>query len=282
MLNFRAFLIVIVALTSFSCTKQDIKKSVIQEKNLEFQVLEAYEEGLNSLERGDVIFAAKKFNEAETLFPQSKWAPKSALMAAFSYYSQDYYEDALAELERFLKVYPFYENLDYAYYLMGLCYYEQIIDEKKDLRTIIKAKETFSTLIKKYPQTEYALDAEFKIGLINDTLASKEMYIGRYYFERKKWIPAINRFRTVIDNYETTIYTEEALHRLVEVYYTIGLKDEAQKYAKLLGYNYQSSRWYERSYSVFNKEYTKKKKMKIKKDNKKNKSFLKKFKTLFD
>ena len=269
MLNFRAFLIVIVALTSFSCTKQDIKKSVIQEKNLEFQVLEAYEEGLNSLERGDVIFAAKKFNEAETLFPQSKWAPKSALMAAFSYYSQDYYEDALAELERFLKVYPFYENLDYAYYLMGLCYYEQIIDEKKDLRTIIKAKETFSTLIKKYPQTEYALDAEFKIGLINDTLASKEMYIGRYYFERKKWIPAINRFRTVIDNYETTIYTEEALHRLVEVYYTIGLKDEAQKYAKLLGYNYQSSRWYERSYSVFNKEYTKKKKMKIKKDNKK-------------
>ena len=282
MLNFRAFLIVIVALTSFSCTKQDIKKSVIQEKNLEFQVLEAYEEGLNSLERGDVIFAAKKFNEAETLFPQSKWAPKSALMAAFSYYSQDYYEDALAELERFLKVYPFYENLDYAYYLMGLCYYEQIIDEKKDLRTIIKAKETFSTLIKKYPQTEYALDAEFKIGLINDTLASKEMYIGRYYFERKKWIPAINRFRTVIDNYETTIYTEEALHRLVEVYYTIGLKDEAQKYAKLLGYNYQSSRWYERSYSVFNKEYVKKKKMKIKKDNKKNKSFLKKFKTLFD
>ena len=282
MLNFRAFLIVIVALTSFSCTKQDIKKSVIQEKNLEFQVLEAYEEGLNSLERGDVIFAAKKFNEAETLFPQSKWAPKSALMAAFSYYSQDYDEDALAELERFLKVYPFYENLDYAYYLMGLCYYEQIIDEKKDLRTIIKAKETFSTLIKKYPQTEYALDAEFKIGLINDTLASKEMYIGRYYFERKKWIPAINRFRTVIDNYETTIYTEEALHRLVEVYYTIGLKDEAQKYAKLLGYNYQSSRWYERSYSVFNKEYVKKKKMKIKKDNKKNKSFLKKFKTLFD
>ena len=282
MLNFRAFLIVIVALTSFSCTKQDIKKSVIQEKNLEFQVLEAYEEGLNSLESGDVIFAAKKFNEAETLFPQSKWAPKSAMMAAFSYYSQDYYEDALAELERFLKVYPFYENLDYAYYLMGLCYYEQIIDEKKDLRTIIKAKETFSTLIKKYPQTEYALDAEFKIGLINDTLASKEMYIGRYYFERKKWIPAINRFRTVIDNYETTIYTEEALHRLVEVYYTIGLKDEAQKYAKLLGYNYQSSRWYERSYSVFNKEYIKKKKMKIKKDNKKNKSFLKKFKTLFD
>ena len=259
-----------------------IKKYGDIEKSLEFQVLEAYEEGLNSLERGDVVFAAKKFNEAETLFPQSKWAPKSALMAAFSYYSQDYYEDALAELERFLKVYPYYENLDYVYYLIGLCYYEQIIDEKKDLRTMIEAKNTFINLINKYPQTDYALDAEFKIELINDTLASKEMYIGRYYFERKKWIPAINRFRTVIDDYDTTIYTEEALHRLVEVYYTIGLKDEAQKYAKLLGYNYQSSKWYEKSYSVFNKEYSKKKKKRIKKENKKNKSFLKKFKSLFD
>ena len=279
---FKSFSLLLIILFLFSCTKNEIKKNVIQEKSLEFQVLEAYEEGLSSLERGDVVFAAKKFNEAETLFPQSKWAPKSALMAAFSYYSQDYYDDALAELKRFLKVYPYYENLDYVHYLMGLCYYEQIIDEKKDLRTMIEAKKTFINLINKYPQTDYALDAEFKIGLINDTLASKEMYIGRYYFERKKWIPAINRFRTVIDDYDTTIYTEEALHRLVEVYYTIGLKDEAQKYAKLLGYNYQSSKWYEKSYSVFNKEYSKKKKMRIKKDKKKNKSFLKKFKSLFD
>ena len=279
---FKSFFLIFIILFLFSCTKNEVKKNVIQEKSLEFQVLEAYEEGLNSLETGDVVFAAKKFNEAETLFPQSKWAPKSALMAAFSYYSQDYYEDALAELERFLKVYPYYENLDYVYYLIGLCYYEQIIDEKKDLRTMIEAKNTFINLINKYPQTDYALDAEFKIELINDTLASKEMYIGRYYFERKKWIPAINRFRTVIDDYDTTIYTEEALHRLVEVYYTIGLKDEAQKYAKLLGYNYQSSEWYEKSYSVFNKEYSKKKKMRIKKDKKKNKSFLKKFKSLFD
>ena len=279
---FKSFSLLLIILFLFSCTKNEIKKNVIQEKSLEFQVLEAYEEGLSSLEKGDVVFAAKKFNEAETLFPQSKWAPKSALMAAFSYYSQDYYDDALAELKRFLKVYPYYENLDYVHYLIGLCYYEQIIDEKKDLRTMIEAKKTFINLINKYPQTDYALDAEFKIGLINDTLASKEMYIGRYYFERKKWIPAINRFRTVIDDYDTTIYTEEALHRLVEVYYTIGLKDEAQKYAKLLGYNYQSSKWYEKSYSVFNKEYSKKKKMRIKKDKKKNKSFLKKFKSLFD
>ena len=161
---------------------------------------------------------------------------------------------------------------------MGLCWYEQIIDEKKDLQTIVKAKETFSFIIKEFPNTEYALDSGFKIDLINDTLASKEMYIGRYYFDKKKWIPAINRFRTVIDEYDTTIYAEEALHRLVEVYYTIGLKDEARKYASFLGYNYQSSEWYEKSYVVFNKKYEKQKKKEIKKD----KSLLKKFKSLLD
>ena len=264
-----------------SCSKDISKKSVIKEKGLELQVLEAYEEGIDNLEKGDALYAAKKFNEAETLFPQSEWAPKSSLMAAYSYYSQDYYEDAIGELQRFIKVYPFYKNLDYAYYLLGLCWYEQIIDEKKDLETIIKAKEKFTYLINNYPNTEYALDAEFKIDLINDTLASKEMYIGRYYFDKKKWISAINRFRTVIDEYETTIYTEEALHRLVEVYYTIGLKEEAKKYAQLLGYNYQSSEWYEKSYSVFNKMYEKNKKNRIKKNKKKNKSILKRFKSLF-
>tara|TARA_Y100000996_G_scaffold190356_1_gene148780 strand:- start:7 stop:855 length:849 start_codon:yes stop_codon:yes gene_type:complete len=279
---FKIFSLFIILTLFISCSKETIKKSVINEKGLNEQVLEAYEEGMNSLKEGDVIYAAKKFNEAEILFPQSKWAPKSALMAAYSYYSQDYYDDAIAELERFVRVYPLYKNLDYAYYLMGVSYYEQIIDEKKDLEAIIDAKNTFKFLIKNYPNTEYALDAEFKIDLINDTLASKEMYIGRYYFKKKKWIPAINRFRTVIDEYETTIYTEEALHRLVEVYYTIGLIEEAEKYAKLLGYNYQSSKWYEKSYGVFNKMYEKNKKKRIKKDKKKNNSILKKFKSLFD
>ena len=279
---FKIFSLFIILTLFISCSKEITKKSVINEKGLNEQVLEAYEEGMNSLKEGDVIYAAKKFNEAEILFPQSKWAPKSALMAAYSYYSQDYYDDAIAELERFVRVYPLYKNLDYAYYLMGVSYYEQIIDEKKDLEAIIDAKNTFKFLIKNYPNTEYALDAEFKIDLINDTLASKEMYIGRYYFKKKKWIPAINRFRTVIDEYETTIYTEEALHRLVEVYYTIGLINEAEKYAKVLGYNYQSSKWYEKSYSVFNKTYEKNKKNRIKKDKKKNTSILKKFKSLFD
>ena len=263
-----------------SCSKEEIKESIIKEKSLDLQVLEAYQEGVKNLETGDVLYAAKKFNEAETLFPQSEWAPKSALMAAYAYYTQDYYSDTIAELERFIRVYPLSKNLDYVYYLLGISYYEQIVDEKKDLQSIIKAKEYFKIVSKNYQNTNYSLDAEYKIDLVNDILASKEMYIGRYYFDKKKWIPAINRFRTVIDDYETTIYAQEALHRLVEVHYILGLKDEAKKYAKLLGYNYQSSKWYEKSYSVFDKEYKENVKKRDKKRSKKNKT-LKKIKSLF-
>ena len=266
---YKFFSLFLIIIFSISCSKETAKKSIINEKNLDLQVLEAYEEGMESLKKGDVTFAAKKFNEAEILFPQSKWAPKAALMAAYSYYSQDYYGDAIAELERFLRVYPKHKNLDYAHYLLALSHYEQIIDEKKDLQSITNAKKIFNIVINDYPNTEYALDAEFKIELINDILAAKEMYIGRYYFDKKKWIPAINRFRTVIDDYESTIYSQEALHRLVEVYYIIGLEDEAKKYAQILGYNYQSSIWYEKSYSIFNKTYIKNKRDKFKKKTKK-------------
>ena len=274
------FLFIALFAILISCSKEEIKESIIKEKSLDLQVLEAYQEGVKSLETGDVLYAAKKFNEAETLFPQSEWAPKSALMAAYAYYTQDYYSDTIAELERFIRVYPLSKNLDYVYYLLGISYYEQIVDEKKDLQSIIKAKEYFKIVSKNYPNTNYSLDAEYKIDLVNDILASKEMYIGRYYFDKKKWIPAINRFRTVIDDYETTIYAQEALHRLVEVHYILGLKDEAKKYAKLLGYNYQSSKWYEKSYSVFNKEYKENVKKRDKKRSKKNKT-LKKIKSLF-
>ena len=274
------FLFIALFAILISCSKEEIKESIIKEKSLDLQVLEAYQEGVKSLETGDVLYAAKKFNEAETLFPQSEWAPKSALMAAYAYYTQDYYSDTIAELERFIRVYPLSKNLDYVYYLLGISYYEQIVDEKKDLQSIIKAKEYFKIVSKDYPNTNYSLDAEYKIDLVNDTLASKEMYIGRYYFDKKKWIPAINRFRTVIDNYETTIYAQEALHRLVEVHYILGLKDEAKKYAKLLGYNYQSSKWYEKSYSVFDKEYKENVKKRDKQKSKKNKT-LKKIKSLF-
>ena len=269
--------LILIIFLCISCSKKIEKKSVINENSLDLQVFEAYKEGIKSLESGDVLFAAKKFNEVEIMFPQSTWAPKSALMAAYSYYIQDYYGDAVAELIRFQKVYPRHKNLDYSYYLLALCYYEQIVDEKKDLQAIINAKDTFNILLKNYPKTEYSIDADFKLDLINDILASKEMYIGRYYFSKKKWIPAINRFRTVVDEYDTTIYVEEALHRLVEVYFILGLKQESEKYASLLGYNYKSSQWYKKTYSVFNKNY---KEIKIEK--KKEKAFLSKFKSLLD
>ena len=271
------FILILLLVIFTSCSKEKLKVSVIKEKSLDGQVLEAYTEGLDSLRGGDVLFAAQKFNEAEMLFPQSEWAPKSALMAAYSYYSQDYLDDAIAELNRFLKIYPLSENTDYALYLLANSYYEKIVDEKKDLQSILSAKKNFSRVSKEFPNTEYALDSEFKIDLINDVLASKEMYVGRYYFDRKKWIPAINRFRTIIDDYDTTIYVEEALHRLVEVYYKIGLTNEAEKYAQILGYNYKSSKWYEKSYAVFNKDYERKR---IKKEKKK-KSFISKVKSLF-
>ena len=277
----KLFLIILLSILILSCSKEDIKVSTIEEDSLDLQVLEAYEEGLKALEGGDVLYAAKKFNEAEILFPQSKSAPKSALMAAYAYYIQDYYADSITELERFLKVYPTHKDLDYAYYLLAICFFEQIVDEKKDMRSIMKSKEVFEILVKNFPNTEYSTDALFKLDLINDVLAAKEMYIGRYYLERKKWIAAINRFMTVVDDYETTIYTEEALHRLVEIYYLIGLKNEAQKYAQLLGYNYQSSVWYEKSYSLFDKRYAENKKTFTKK-NKKSNVIIKKFKSLFD
>ena len=270
---FHFFLIILLCL---SCSKKEIKKSKINKVNLESQMIEAYEEGLKELKAGDVIYAAKKFNEAEILFPQSEYAPKSALMAAYSYYSQNYYGDAIAELIRFLRIYPNHKDIAYAEYLLGLCYYEQIIDEKKDLQSIVNAKKTFRNLISKYPDSEFATDATFKIDLINEVLAGKEMFIGRYYFDKKKWIPAINRFRIVVDNYETTIYVEEAIHRLVEIYYILGIETEAKKYANLLGYNYQSSQWYEKSFIVFNKNY------KIKNIKKEDNPILEKFKSLFN
>ena len=273
--------VLIISILLISCSKKEVKENVILEKSLEMQVLEAYQEGMEALNSNDVLFAAKKFNEAEILFPQSEWAPKSALMAAYSYYKQDYYGDAIAEMERFLRVYPNHKNLSYAYYLLGISYYEQIVDEKKDLQSIIKSKDIFQTLIKKFPNTEYAIDAEFKIDLINDILASKEVYLGRYYVDRKKWIAAINRFRTVVDEFDQTIYTQEALHRLVEIHYMIGLEQEGKKYANLLGYNYQSSIWYEKSYSIFDKMYEENKKEKLNYSKKSN-IIMRKFKSLFD
>ena len=238
-----------------TCVKEKSNVEVIEERELDLQMIDAYQKGLDYLSQKDSIAAAKKFTEAELLFPQSVWAPRSALMAAYSYYVDDYYDDTIYELERFFKTYPNHPRTDYAYYLLAITYYELIVDETKDLKSILKSKEYFQFIIENYPNTDYAMDSRFKLELINEVLASKEMYLARYYLKKEKWIPAINRFKEVVENYNDTIYIEEALHRLVEIHYKLGIEDEAKKYAYLLGYNYQSSEWYERTYKVFNKKY---------------------------
>ena len=275
LINFLFFLLLIINLAS--CSKKEEKVSLIKEKNLEMQMIEAYNEGLKEFNKGDVFFAAKKFNEVELLYPQSIWAPRSTLMAAYVWYSQLYFNDAIFELERFLDKYKNHPNTDYAYYLLGICHYNQIIDEKKDLGEILKAKTYFTMLINEFPNTDYAEDAQFKLELIEEVLASKELYLANYYFDREKWIPAMNRYKKIVNQYDTTIYVEEALYRLVELNYKLGLVNEAKKYTALLGYNYQSSEWYEKSYKILNKNYEK---PKIKQDLKNQKSLLKKFKDL--
>ncbi len=278
-MNFLIKILLVIFVVFISSCSKDKKVEVIQEKDIESQMIAAYQEGLNALENGDAITAANKFNEAEILFPQSEWAPKSLLMAAYSYYSQNLYSDAIFELERFNRSYPKDKRLSYANFLLAMCYYEQIVDEKKDLKPLLMAQDRFIYVIEKYPNSDFALDAKFKLNLINDVLASKEIYLGRYYIKKEKWIAAINRFKEVLENYETTIYVEEAIHRLVEIHYRLGLIDESKKYASLLGYNYQSGQWYAKSYILFNKNYENP----IKKINKKKGNFIiRKFKSLFD
>ena len=278
-MKFQNILISLLILFSLiSCTEKKEKVSIIKEDNLEMQMIEAYNEGLKEFNRGDIFFAVKKFNEVELLYPQSSWAPRSVLMAAYAYYSQMYFNDAVFELNRFLDKYKNHPNTDYAYYLLAISHYNQIVDEKKDLGEIIKAREYFKLLLKDYPNTDFADDAYFKLELIAEILASKELYLANYYLDREKWIPAMNRYKNIISEYDTTIFVEEALYRLVELNYKLGLIDEAKKYTALLGYNYQSSEWYERSYNIVNTNY---KKTNIKKDLKKEKSLLKKFKDLF-
>ena len=272
------FFLILIIIVFFGCGKDKENKLIIKEQNLETQMIRAYKEGLNFLDKDDGLSAAKKFIEAELLFPQSEWAPKSALMAAYSYYAYDYYGDSIYELEQFIKKYPKDERISYANFLLAMCYYQSIVDEKKDLEPLLKARDKFIYVVENYPNTDFAMDAQFKLDLIREILASKEMYLGSYYIQKGKWIAAINRFKTVINDYETTIYVEEALHRLVELHYKIGLENEAKKYANLLGYNYLSSDWYKSTYKIFNKEY---KLAKPKKRKKESNFLIKKYKSIF-
>ena len=262
-----------------SCSKDKSKvDQVLLEQDVEAEMILAYKEGMKQLEKGDALYASRKFDEAEILFPQSIWAAKASLMSAYALYSQNYYDDAIFNLERHIKNYPKDKDLVYAHYLIAICYFEQLYDERKDLKPLVKAREKFEHILKKYPNTDYAIDAKWKMGLIVDQMAAKEMYIGRYYMKMEKWIAAINRFKFVVKYYDTTVYIEEALHRLVEIYYKIGLVEDAQKVAATLGYNYGSGEWYKNSYRIFNKSYKTEKITKKKKD-----SFIrKKFKKLFE
>ena len=242
----------------FSCSKKN-KKEIVMEPTEREKVVIVYQEAVEALKKGDAFYASKKFKEAESLMPQSLWAAKSSLMGGYSEYSRNAYSNSIFILERHIKTYPADKNIPYAHYLIAMCYYEQIFDEKKDLKPLLQAKEKFEFIVRDYPDTDYATDARFKLDLIVDQLAAKEMSIARFYMKTKKWIPALNRLKLVVEQYDRTVFIEEALHRLVEVYYILGLEDEAKQAAGILGYNYQSGEWYERSYKVFNKKYKPKK-----------------------
>ena len=281
MKNILSLLLLFCVLFFSSCASKDEERIELENSDLELQMIESYNQGLKALREGDVLFAVKNFNNVENLYPQSIWAPRSILMSAYAYYTQDYYGDAIFELERYIKNYPSSEDLDYAYFLLAVSYYELIVDEKKDLAPLEKSRKNFVYIIENFPNTDFALDAKFKILLIDNILAAKEIYIAKYYLERDKWIPAINRFKTVVEDYGETEYVVEALHRLVEVNYKIGLTNEAKKYAAILGYNYQSSEWYKMSYKIFNTQYSDPV-LQIKKEKKKIRTIIfDKFKSLF-
>ena len=255
----KSFLILLLSVfLLFACSKKGNEK-VISQPTEEEMVLAIYEEAITALKKGDAYFASKKFKEVESLLPQSQWAAKASLMASYADYSRNAYSESVFGLERYIKNYPADKNLSYAHYLIAICYYEQILDEKKDLAPLLQAKKKFEFIVSNFPESDYATDAHFKLELIVDQLAAKEMSIARYYMKTQKWIPAINRLKIVVEKYDETVFIEEALHRLVEVYYRIGLVEEAKRAAAILGYNYQSSQWYERSYKVFNKKYETKK-----------------------
>ena len=260
-----------------SCSKEVEEIKLIKEQSQNEEMISAYKQGISFLDDGQYFAASKKFLEVEILLPQSKWAPKSVLMASYSYYLQNYYSLAIENLKRYFKTYPKDKNMAYAHYLLAMCYYETIEGEKKDLAPLILSKKELLFIIENFPETDYAYDARFKIDLINDILAAKEVYIGRHYVKKKKWIPAINRFKNVLNNYETTDHVEEAIHRLVEIYYILGMEKESLKYASLLGYNYNSGEWYKETYKIFNKEY----KVSIPKNKKEKSKILKKLRDLF-
>ena len=277
MYKFKIIFIIFSLTFFYSCSKETENIKLIKETDQNIEMISAYERGIYLFELGDYFAASKKFLEAEILLPQSRWAPKSVLMASYSYYMQGYYSLAIENIKRYFKTYPNDRNKAYAHYLLAITYYETIEGEKKDLAPLLLSKKEFNFVIENFPNTDYAYDAKFKIDLINDVLAAKEVYIGRHYIKKKKWIPAINRFKNVLKEYETTIHVEEAIHRLVEIYYKLGMEEESLRYASLLGYNYNSGEWYKETYKIFNRKY----KITVPENKKEKSKILSKIKSLF-
>ena len=248
-LNFILF--IFIFLTFYSCTKKDLEYS----PSKQIDPYEVYAEAMRAFNKNDFFFASKKFSEAEFNFKIPEYAAKAALMESFSLYGINFFSDAEENLERYLKTYPGDKNIVYAHFLLANIYFEQIDDEKKDLGPLIKAKDKIEFFLENYEDTEYAIDLKFKKDLIENQLAAKELYVAKFYIKVKKWVPAINRLKNIVKDYDKTIFIEEALFRLVEINYYLGLEEEAKKYSTILGYNYNSSEWYERSYKIFNKNY---------------------------
>ena len=248
---FRLVLILGIIFTLFSCSKE--KEVYEPTKKVNPYVL--YEEGLEAFDRNDFFFASKKFSEAELNFEKVELAAKSSIMSSFSLYGINFYDDAIENLKRYLKNYPSDKNVIYAHYLLAIIYFEQISDEKKDLKPLLLADEKIDFFIKNYPDTDYSIDLKFKKDLIQNQLAAKELFVAKYYITTKKWVPAIKRLKIIVEKYDQTVFIEEALHRLVEIHYHLGIEKEAKYYANILGYNYNSSEWFEQSYKVLNKDY---------------------------
>ena len=249
---FRKLLLIIGILIIFqSCSKKDLaleKKQIVDPYSL-------YKEGMQAFKSNDYFFANKKFSEAELNFQNIDYAAKAALMSSYALYGINFYSQAIESLERYLKMYPGDKNVIYAHYLLAVIYFEQISDEKKDLEPLINAKNKIDFFLNKYPGSDYALDLRFKNDLIQNQLAAKELFIAKHYISVKKWVPAINRLKIIIEKFDKTIFVEEALHRLVEIHYHLGLENEAKKYASILGYNYNSSKWFQQSYKILDKDY---------------------------
>lgn len=221
---------------------------------VERPVEEIYNEAMDKLEAGSYKVAAQTFDEVERQHPYSKWATKAQIMAGYAYYLRGNYDDAVNALDRFIELHPGSRDVAYAYYLKGLCYYEQISDVARDQRMTEQALEVFTDLVRRFPDTDYARDARLKIDLAHDHLAGKEMDVGRFYLRRGNQLAAIGRFRTVIEKYQTTTHVPEALHRLTEAYLALGVVDEARRTAAVLGYNYPDSEWYRDSWRLLSRQ----------------------------